>query len=93
MKLKINPSARTKKRYLLIEAESKEEIEKAILEYIGVLGWAKAEPFFVGKKGKNTILAVNREELERVKAAFEVCSKTIKIISISGTLKGLDRNL
>ena len=71
----------------------KEDIEKAILDYIGILGWAKASPVFVkdikNQFDKKTVLAVNRKELDNVRAALEVSNFNIKILRISGTLKGL----
>lgn len=90
--LKLNPSQRADRRYLLISAESKEKIEKTILDYVGVLGWAKADPFFVENNGKDIVLAVNRKELNNIRAAFEISSENIKVIRVSGTIKGLGNN-
>lgn len=89
MKLKMKPSARINRRYLLIEANSKQEIESAILDYIGMLGWARAAPLFVNSQTKNFILTIERGELTNVRAAFEASDKKIKILKVSGTLKGL----
>jgi RNase P/RNase MRP subunit POP5 len=95
MKLKIKPSAKTKRRYLLLEAKSKQEIEKTILEYIGILGYAKAAPLFVKsykEKTKNKIiLSVERSEITNIRAAFEVSQAKIKVLKVSGTLKGLQK--
>ena len=88
--MKLSASARENKRYILIGAGDKEDIEKMILDYIGILGWAKAKPIFIEKEGK-LILSVNRKELNNVRAAFEICKEKISIIGISGTLKGLER--
>ncbi|MBU0761008.1 MAG: hypothetical protein KJ600_01320 [Nanoarchaeota archaeon] len=88
MKLKTKPSAKIKRRYLLLEAKNKKEIEEAILEYIGVLGWANASPVFV-KTSPKIILSINRKELINVRAAFELSPDKIKVIKVSGTLKGL----
>jgi len=77
----LNPSLRENKRYLLVDA-GKEEVEKAILDYIGILGWGKSAPVFVGK-----ILAVNRKEVDEVKAGLLLAG--IKVKKVSGTLKGL----
>jgi len=85
--MKLKPSARPDRRYLLIEARSKEEIEKAILDYIGVLGWAKAAPVFVDSK--EIVLCVNRKEVDNVRAALELSERDIKVRKVSGTLKGL----
>ena len=83
---KINSSLRTKKRYLFIQGK-KEDVEKAILDYLGILGWGKASPVFV--ESKNLILAINREEIENVKAALELAD--LKVLRVSGTLKGLKK--
>ena len=69
--MKVKPSARVNKRYLLISGERK-EIEKIILDYIGILGWAKATPVFVGGEGGKVILSVNRKEIDKVRGAFEL---------------------
>lgn len=87
MKLKSKPSQRIKKRYLLIEGK-KEDIERAILDYIGILGYAKASPMFIDDKA-GTILAIDRSELTNVRAALEASKSGIKIIRVSGTIKGL----
>ena len=94
MKLNVKPSQRIKRRYLLVEG-SKENIEKAILNYLGALGWAKASPIFVkSEPGKNKItLAVSRGEVDNIKAAFEASNLGIRVVGISGTLKGLKRLL
>lgn len=89
MELKLKPSMKRKNRYLLLDAESKECVEKVILEYVGILGWAKAAPFFVKEKGRKIILAVERTSLMDVRAAFELSNQKIKVLRVSGTLKGL----
>jgi len=93
MKLKIKPSAKIHRRYLLLEAKSKKEIEQVILDYLGVLGWAKATPLFVvtKKQSKNIVLAINRKAITNVRAAFELSDAKIKVLKISGTLKGLGK--
>ena len=91
MKTKIKPSMRTKRRYLLIEGSGRGEIEKLVLDYLGVLGWAKASPVFVegGKEEGKAILSVSREQVENIRAAFEMSRKNIKILKVSGTIKGV----
>jgi RNase P/RNase MRP subunit POP5 len=84
MNTKVDPSNRIRRRYLLTNS-NKEGIEKAILDYIGILGWAKANPMFI-EKG---VVAINRKEIDNVKAAFELAN--IKVNRISGTLKGLEK--
>jgi len=83
--MKLKPSAKIHRRYLLIEG-SKPDIEKAILEYIGILGYAEASPLFV----KPNVLAVERSALIKVRAAFEASPYSIKVKKVSGTLKGLE---
>ena len=51
MKAKTNASEKVRRRYLLISGE-KEEIEKTILDYLGILGFGKARPVFIEKKGE-----------------------------------------
>lgn len=89
MKLKLKPSARIKKRYILLDTNSKDLVEKAILDYIGILGWAKASPSFIKSKRGNILLAINRKSLDNVKAAIELSNSNIKILKVSGTLRGL----
>ena len=91
MNFKARPSARIKRIYLLIDGGSRSEIEKIILDYLGVLGWAKASPIFVegGKKEGRIIIALERREVNNIRAAFEAFSGNLKIIRASGTIKGL----
>jgi len=81
----LKKSMREKKRYLLLGKATRDNVEKAILDYIGILGWGKACPVFI--KGKNSILAVNRGEVDKVKAALLLGG--IEVKKVSGTLKGL----
>ena len=88
----LKPSHREKKRYLLVHGDDakKEEIEKAILDYVGVLGFAKAGPQVIKKIPEGIILAVNREEIDRVRASILLSGKKIEIKKVSGTLRGLE---
>ena len=90
MKLKIKPSAKIKRHYLLLQAKSRKEVEQTILDYIGILGWAKASPKFISK-GKNIILAVERKAVQSIRAAFEISPAKITVLKVSGTLKGLSK--
>lgn len=78
----LKPSLRENKRYLLVEA-SKEQVEQAILDFIGILGYAKAGVMFPS----TGILAVNREALDSIRASLVLAG--IKIKRVSGTIKGL----
>ena len=88
---KLKPSHREKKRYLLIEGKdaTKEKIEKAILDYIGILGFAKASPQIIKKTGNKLVLAINRGSLNEVRASVLMSRKKLKIIKVSGSLKNV----
>ena len=89
-KLKLKPSARDKRRYFLVET-SNDKVEAAILEYIGVLGFAKSAYMKVDAKnfdGK-TIGSCLVGSLNDVRAALAM--DCIKIEKVSGTLKGLGK--
>lgn len=73
---------RENRRYLLVDVD-KELIEKAILDYIGILGFAKASPVFISKN----IFSVNRQSMDGVKAGLLLAG--IRVKKISGTIKGL----
>jgi RNase P/RNase MRP subunit POP5 len=91
MKLKTKSSAKIHRRYLLLEAKSKNEIEQTILDYLGILGWARAAPLFVTTKNTpKFILAVERKELINIRAAFEISPNKIRVLKVSGTLSGLE---
>ena len=87
----LKPSHREKKRYLLLSGKDTNEksIDESILDYIGILGYAKASPKIVIKNKKNLILAVNRKELDKIRASFLLSGKNIKILKVSGSLKKL----
>jgi len=87
-KLKLKPSARDKRRYFLASV-SNEKIEKAILEYIGVLGFAKSAYQEVVTKdfSNKTVGSCLTKSLNDVRAALALSG--IGIEKVSGTLKGL----
>lgn len=83
---KLKPSQREKKRYLLLESKAgRKEIENAVLDFLGVLGYAKTGLMFV----KSDVIAVNREEVDKVRAALCLSDRNIKVKRVSGSLKGL----
>lgn len=90
MKIKVRAAERADRRYMLILGAGEEEIKKIILDYVGILGWAKAAPEFL-KSEKGIIIAVKRQELANIRAAFEICPLKLKIVKVSGTLKGLEK--
>ncbi len=82
----LKPTMRENKRYLLVEGNvSKADIEKAILDFVGVLGMSKTGLDFI----KENIISVNREVVDSVRAALCVAPKKMEVKKVSGTLKGL----
>ena len=86
----LKPSAREKKRYLLIGGKNlKPNIEKAILEFVGILGMSKCGLSFI-KSGKDSaIICINRKSVEPVRASLCAFSEKIEVLKVSGSLKGL----
>ena len=87
-RLKLRPSERDRRRYFIVRA-SNQQIEKAILEYIGILGFAKSAYMkveIIGFAGK-TVGSCLAETLDEVRAALGLAG--ISIEKVSGTLKGL----
>lgn len=91
-KLKLRPSARDKRRYFLVRA-SNGKVEDAILDYVGVLGFARAAYMqVVGCRlqvaGRGYIVgSCLAGSLDEVRAALALAG--VRIEKVSGTLKGL----
>ncbi len=90
------PSHKENKRYLLVRGKNlKKNIEKAILEFGGVLGLSKCDLSFIKssypqKHEKNSaIICINREAVDSVRASLVVFPERMEIVKVSGTLKGL----
>jgi len=84
------PSMRTKRRYIQIQGGSRESIEGILLLHLGTFGWAKAEPLFVTvPEIDGTVLSVDRASLDFVRASIELSKERIRVIRVSGTIKGL----
>ena len=86
----LRPSMRENKRYLLVKGKIN-EIEKAIYEFIGVLGMSKAGLGWIKRGGDSAIIAVNRGSVDHVRASFAAWHDKISVKRVSGTLKGLRR--
>jgi|TARA_B100001964_G_scaffold226943_1_gene276340 hypothetical protein len=63
------------------------KVEAAILEYVGVLGFAKSAYMYVKKSGTKIVGSCLVKSLDDVRAALAFAG--IKIEKVSGTLKGL----
>jgi RNase P/RNase MRP subunit POP5 len=85
----LKPSHKERKRYLLIGGKNanKEDIEKVILEFIGVLGFAEANPKIIKQNSQSVILSINRESLNKIRASFSVSEKDLEITRVSGSIK------
>jgi hypothetical protein len=90
-KLKLRPSARDKRRYFLVRA-SNAKVEDAILDYIGVLGFAKSAYLEVrGSKVSASrgyvIGSCLVKSLDDIRAGLALAG--MRIEKVSGTLRGL----
>ena len=78
------------KRYLLDRGKDlRKNVEKAILEFVGVSGMSKAGLSFISSSKDNTIICVNREAVDSVRASLAVFKEKMEVLKVSGTLKGL----
>jgi len=88
----LKPSGREKKRYLKIEgANLDKNIEKAVLSFIGSLGMSKAALKFIKKDKDSSIVSINREALNDIRASFATFPERIHVSRVSGTLEGLKK--
>ncbi|HPD81909.1 MAG TPA: Rpp14/Pop5 family protein [Candidatus Pacearchaeota archaeon] len=86
------PSSKENKRYLFISGKNlRENIEKAILEFSGILGMSKCGLSFIKSEEGKTIISVNRETVDLVRASLAVFPEKMEVLKVSGTLKGLER--
>ena len=88
----LKPSMRENKRYLLLKGNDlKKNVKKSILEGIGVLGLSKAGFSWVKQGNDSSIIAVNRESLNEVRACFAIFPEKITVVLVSGSLKKLKK--
>ena len=80
-------SARLSKKYILFSSRDAKKIKATLIDYLGILGWAKASPIFV----EDNILAVSNKSLDDIRASLELSKANIRILRVSGTLKGLGK--
>lgn len=86
----LKPSARENKRYLLVKGKNlRPNIEKAILDFIGVLGMSKTELGWIKSNANSAIISVNRGMVDSVRASLCVWPEKMTVEKVSGTLKGL----
>jgi len=88
----LNPSLRENKRYLLVKGKNlRQEIEKSILDFVGVLGLSKTGLNFIQVKKDFAIISINRESINLVRASICVYPEKMFVEKVSGTLKGLEK--
>ena len=104
--MKLLPSLKERHRYIVFEIKSeekytfteiKEEVERALLQFLGELGVAKAAPMFLKDKfhyeHQRFILKISPTMVDEVKTALTLSKKIKKTpiiihsITMSGTLK------
>jgi len=86
----LKPSMKENKRYLLVVGKNpKENIEKAILDFVGILGMSKTGLSFVKTENEKAIICINREAVNEVRASLVVFPEKMIVKKISGTLKAL----
>jgi RNase P/RNase MRP subunit POP5 len=86
----LKPSMKENKRYLLVKGKNlKENVEKAILDFVGVLGFSKTGLSFIKTSKDSAIISINREAINEVKASLSVFPEKMTVEKVSGTLKGL----
>ena len=84
----LRPTLREKKRYLFVKGNPN-EIEKAVLDFIGVLGMSKSALAFIKKERDSAVVSINREMLNEIRASLAVSPEKLEVLRVSGTLKGL----
>jgi RNase P/RNase MRP subunit POP5 len=88
----LKPSMRENKRYLLVEGKDlKKNIEKAILDFIGILGMSKVGLGWIKSNSNSAVISINREMLDSVRASLCVFPEKMEVKKVSGTLKGLGK--
>ena len=86
----LKPSMRERKRYLLVSGKNlKEDIPKAIKDFIGVLGMSKTSLSFIKSDENSAVISINREMLDKVRASLCIWPEKMSVKMVSGTLKGL----
>ena len=86
----LKPSIKEKKRYLLIKGKNlKNNAEKAILDFIGILGMSKVGLSWIKTSKDSAIICINREMIDKIRASFAVYLERITVERVSGTIKGL----
>ena len=86
----LKPSMREKKRYMLVHGKIR-DIEKSILDGIGVIGMSKTGLGWIKSGKESAVISVNRGAVDLVRACFALWPEKIEVKRVSGTLKGLNK--
>ena len=88
----LKPSMREKKRYLLVKGKNpKENIEKALKDFLGVWGMSKLGLGWIKTEKSSVIISINRDMVDKVRASLVVWPEKMTVERVSGTLKGLGK--
>ncbi len=86
----LKPSAREKKRYLLVRGKNlKENISRAVKDFIGISGMSEASMQTIKFGNDWAIISVNREMIDKIRASLVIWPEKMEVQKVSGTLKGL----
>ncbi len=86
----LKPTMRENRRYLLVQGQDlRKNVERAVLDFIGALGYSKAGLEWIKENSDSAVISVNREAVNNVIASLTLFPKKIEVKRVSGTLKGL----
>ena len=84
IRIKLLPALKEKKHYLVFKGD-KDKVEKSLMDFLGILGVAKANPAIILSKKDEGILSFNRDYSDEIKTALAFSG--IHTLGISGTIK------
>jgi len=83
IKLKLLPSLKEKKHYLVFKGDRK-IVETALFDFLGILGMAKANPQVIIMRENIGILSFNRQYADEIKTALVLSG--VHTLGVSGTI-------
>ncbi len=86
-RLKMLPSLKEKRHYLVIKPGNKEKIDKILLDFLGVFGYARAGPQFIEARKEYVILSIMTKYVKEVKASLAFSKSGLSCVGVSGTIK------
>ena len=82
--MKLPSTLREKRHYIIIEKAGESGIKNILMDYLGILNYAKAGPKIIAL-GNKTAVSIERDFVNAAKTAL-ILSK-IKVLRVTGTLK------